>query len=390
MSTKKARIRNALSVNILLLGIVSLMNDFSSEMIAPVLPMFITSLGGMGIIVGLIGGLRDSIASILKVACGYWSDKTGKRKNFVVSGYLTSSVFKLLLSFSKVWPHVLIFAGLERVGKGLRTAPRDAIIADSLPEERGKGFGIHRTLDTLGAILGSIFVFFMLWFFDFDFRSIIFLAALIAFLSLIPLYFVKERKRGRKKITFSISLKSLPASLRMFILVSFVFSLANFSYMFFILRAQGLFTGKLSIGIPVLLYILFNVFYAMFATPFGILSDRVGRKGVLIFGYALFSLVSLGFAFLNSFFALVLLFAMYGIVHAIVDGNQRAFVSDLSPEDLKSTALGTFHTAVGLAALPASVIAGFFWEFSPELTFIYGGAVSAISVILFLGLKNKI
>lgn len=176
--------------NILLLGFVSFFNDLSSEMIMPILPMFIKSLGGAGLIIGLIGGLRDSVSSILKVLCGYWSDRTGKRKIFVSSGYLTSSVFKLFLAFSKSWQHVLIFAGLERTGKGLRTAPRDAIIADSMPEEKGKGFGIHRALDTSGAILGSIIVFLLFWFKGFDFKSIILFAAIISFISLIPLYFV--------------------------------------------------------------------------------------------------------------------------------------------------------------------------------------------------------
>ncbi len=385
----KNRYVTGLSINILLLGIVSFLNDFSSEMIMPILPMFITSLGGAGFVVGLIGGLRDSTASILKVICGYWSDKTGKRKIFVTSGYLTSSVFKLFLAFSRTCQHILIFAGLERVGKGLRTAPRDAIIADSLPKEMGKGFGIHRTLDTSGAILGSVVVFLLFWFLAFDFSSIILLAAIIAFLSLIPLHFVKERWRGKKEITFKIGLKNLPGPLKLFILVSFVFALANFSYMFFILRAQGLFAGKLSVGLPILLYVLFNIFYAMFAIPFGALSDRIGRKKVLVLGYLLFSLTSMGFAIFNSFATFILLFALYGMVYAIVDGNQRAFVSDLSSYELRATALGTFHTAVGLAALPASLIAGFLWGLFPELTFIYGSAISLVSVILFVVFRNQ-
>ena len=151
-----------ISINIILLGIVSFLNDASSEMIMPILPLFITSLGGTALIIGLVGGIRDSISSLLKVVFGYWSDKTGKRKIFVFSGYLTSALFKLLLSFSTIWHHVLIFSGLERVGKGIRTAPRDAIIADSMPKKRGKGFGIHRSLDTAGAILGSVIAFLLI------------------------------------------------------------------------------------------------------------------------------------------------------------------------------------------------------------------------------------
>ena len=374
-----------ISANVLLLGIVSFLNDFSSEMIMPILPMFITALGGAGLVVGLVGGLRDSISSILKVFCGYWSDKTGKRKMFISSGYLTSAVFKLLLSFSKIWQHVLVFAGLERVGKGLRTAPRDAIIADSMPEQRGKGFGIHRAFDTSGAILGSAVVFILFWFLGFDFKTIIFVAALLAVFSLIPLYFVRERKRKPQDITLRLGLRNLPKPLKLFILVSGVFALANFSYMFFILRVQEFFAGRLSIGVPILLYILFNVFYALFAIPFGNLSDRIGRRKVLVLGYFLFSLTSLGFAVFNSLIAFIILFALYGMVYAIIDGNQRAFVSDLASGELRATALGTFHTVIGLVALPASLMAGFLWQnIAPSASFIYGSVVSIVSVVLFL------
>ncbi|MBE0477899.1 MFS transporter, partial [Candidatus Aerophobetes bacterium] len=173
-----------ISANILLLGLVSFLNDLSSEMIMPILPMFITALGGGGLVIGLIGGLSDSVASILKVFAGFWSDKTGKRKIFISSGYLTSSFFKLFLAFSQIWQHVLVFTGLERVGKGLRTAPRDAILADSMCGKRGRGFGIHRTMDTCGAIGGSVVVFLLFWFLAFDFKLIIFIAAIIAFFSL--------------------------------------------------------------------------------------------------------------------------------------------------------------------------------------------------------------
>ncbi len=386
----KLKIFKNINPNILLLGMGSLLNDISSEMIMPILPMLITSMGGTGLIIGLVGGLRDCISSLLKVFSGYWSDKSGKRKIFIYSGYLTSIVFKLFLAFAQTWCHVLALVGLERVGKGLRTSARDAIISDAMPEEKGKGFGIHRALDTTGAILGGILVFILFFFLKFDFKLIILISAGIAIFSLIPVYFVKEGKRKKQDITLKIGLKNLSKPLKLFILISSMFALANFSYMFFILKAQTSFDGILSIGIPIALFILFNIFYAIFAIPFGILSDKIGRKKVIIFGYALFSLTSFGFAFFNSLIAFLILFALYGISAALMNGNQLAFIADLAPKELKATALGTFHTAVGLMALPASIIAGLLWQtVGFNATFIYGGIMGLIPISLFFIFRNS-
>ena len=375
--------------NVILLSIVSFLNDLSSEMIMPILPMFLKSLGAGGEIIGLVGGLRDGLSSILKVVCGYWSDKTGKRKVFVYLGYGISTVFKLLLGISKTWPVAVIFSSLERVGKGLRTAARDAIIADSVAKRRGRGFGIHRGFDTLGAILGSAISFLLLWFAGFSLPTIIIAAGVIGLASLAPLRFVRESETQKQNAKFKIGLSMLPKPLRLFILVAGIFATGNFSYMFFVLKSQQLFTGKSTVAAPILLYILFNIFYSALAVPLGSLSDRIGRRPVIIFGYCLFAAVSLGFAFSNSLWLFIVLFALYGVVLAAVDGTERAFVADLAGGELKATALGTYHTVTGIAAFPASFIAGFLWErISHSATFVFGGVMAGAAVAVFLVLRK--
>jgi len=376
--------------NIVLLGVVSFLNDVSSEIIMPILPMFIASLGGAGIAIGLIGGVRDSVTSLLKVISGYISDKTGKRKILVFSGYLSSSIFKILLAFAAVWQQVLMLIGLERIGKGIRDAPRDAIIVESMPEAKGRGFGIHRAFDTAGAILGSVISFVLFWFMGLSFRTIILISAVIAFTSLIPMYFVKETEAKKEDISLKVTLLGLPKKLKMFLLIAVIFSMANFSHMFFILKAQRLFPGRGAIAAVILLYVLFNIFYAGLSVPFGNLSDKIGRKKVLLTGYALFSLTSFGFAVLHSIAAYIILFASYGMVKAIVVANERALVSDLSTGYAKATSLGAYHTIVGLVTLPASIIAGVMWQWAPEATFLYGAFVSAIAVAVFFIKGNRL
>jgi len=378
-----------ISTNIILLGVVSFLNDLSSEMITPILPLFIASLGGAGIATGLVGGIRDSVTSLLKVVSGYISDKTGHRKRLVFSGYFLSSVFKMLLALSKAWQHVLLFVGLERIGKGMRDAPRDAIIAQSMPHKKGKAFGFHRTLDTAGAILGSIVAVILFAMLGLSFKTIIIISAAVAFTSLIPLWFVKETRREKNNIRFRATLFALPKKLQLFLVITILFGLANFSYMFFILKAQNLFGVSNGFTGPLLLYVLYNIVYASSSTPFGALSDKISRKKVLIFGYALFAVTTTGFAVFHSVGAYIVLFALYGIVNGIINGIERAFVADLSQTGVHGTSLGAYHTTKGLAALPASIIAGILWKFSPETTFWYGALFSTVAVVAFFATWKK-
>ena len=418
--------------NVLLLGVVSLLNDLSSEMIMPILPEFIRSLASpaeASIAIGLVGGFQESISSVLKAPAGYISDKLRRRKIFVASGYFISAIFKFFLAFSRVWQHALAFLSVERVGKGLRTAPRDAIIAESMPSERGRGFGIHRAMDTVGAILGNIAALLFILY-GFELKFVILLAAVIAFSSLLPLLFVKETLQKRKLLTADTAKAAEAAEtakaaaseaadsvaekarrrrkhspLAHFIAVSTVFALSNFSYMFFIYGAMLYFgtngENHAALVISIALYTLFNIFYAIFAIPFGKLSDKIGRFKVISAGFSLYALTCFCFALAVSLtdaksvtmpLALLIfsaLFASYGIVRAILEGNQRAFVADLAPEEAKATALGAFHTSVGLASLPASVFAGFLWNFSPSHTFTYGGILSSLALVLFLTMRGK-
>lgn len=371
--------------NIILLGLSSLLNDVSSEMILPILPMFITSLGGNKVIIGIAGGLRDSIANILMVVSGYWSDRTGKRRIFVFSGYAISSICKLFLAYSTSWFYALIFSGLERTGKGLRSAPRDAIIAESMPHQKGRGFGIHRTFDTTGAIIGTLLSFVLFWFAGLNLKTIIITSAGIALLSLIPLIWVKEKKRKIRKHLLKLTMKQLSPEFKFFTFIATIFSISNISYMFFILKAQSAFTGKLSIGAPILLYLVFNIFYASAAIPLGILTDKIGRMVVILSGYFLFSLISFGFAYIHSSIMFIIFFALYGLVYASINSNQRAIITEISNNEAKATSLGIFHTTIGITSLVGNMIAGFLWEhFSVEVTFFYAGIISSISVLLFL------
>jgi len=385
----KNKFLKGIGLNVILLGLASFINDISSDMIFAVMPLFIASLGGAGIAVGLIGGLGDSISGILKVFSGYWSDKFGKRVPFVFWGYFISSVAKLLFPFIKAWPALAVLVPIERTGKGLRTAPRDAVIANStLPSFKGKAFGIHRALDTTGAFLGALGAFLLFWFLKLELKLILFIAAIIAFFALLPILFVKEKITTLKKtLSLRISLKNLPLNFKRYLVAQTLFASGNFTYMFFVLKSKivfdGIFSLRFAVALPILLYVWFNIIYALSSTPAGIISDKIGRKKTLILGYCVYSFTCFGFIFSNSLGLFMILFAMYGLSFGLIEGTGRAFASDFVTGDLAGTALGTFHTCISLAVLPAGIIAGILWNFNPNFTFIYGAALGILS-ILFL------
>jgi len=370
--------------NIYLLGGSSLFNDIGSEMITPILPFYITALGGTGIAVGALSGLREGFSSLFKILGGWISDIHGKRKNFVFLGYLISIISRFLLFLANSWQAILMFISLERFGK-LRDPPRDAIIIEST-HHRGKWFGIHQMMDTSGGIIGTFLVLILFWKLNLDFKSIIFIAALISAISLIPLIFVKEIKTKPVKRGLLEGIHKLDKKLKYFIFVTSVFTLGNFGlYMFMLMMAKQITNSTL---IPLALYILFNLCFALFVIPFGRLSDKIGRKKILILGYVLFFGVALFLLFCNNLLGLIILFAAYGLVYAITNSNQKALASDLSG-DMKGTAMGFFHSVIGIVNIPAGIIAGILWDINPRVMFWYISAIALISVIFLLFVKEN-
>ena len=371
------------SRNAWFLGGSSFLNDAGGDMIAPILPFYIIALGGGGIALGLLSGLREGLSSIFKIFGGWLSDRVGKRRLFVFFGYFLSFIFKFFIGLANSWQHLVWFVSLERFGK-FRDAPRDAIISQS--NHRGKNYGIVQMLDTGGAVVGTSIVLFLFWKFHFSFKTIIFIAAGISFLSLFPLIFVKEPRFKKTRRSLIKGVQILDKRLKYFVFVVSVFTLANFGlYMFLLLMAEQI-TGN--IIYPLLLYVLFNITFAAFAVPLGKLSDKIGRKKILYAGYILFLAVALGFVFLKSFFYLFILFPLYGLVYAATSSNQRALASDFAG-DMKGTAMGFFHMATGLITIPGGIIAGFLWNINPDVMFYYLSAVGLVAFVLLVFVKEK-
>ena len=390
---RQINIFQGITRNVFILGLVSLFTDLSSQMVFPLIPLFlITVLGTGAYAVGIVEGAAETTASLLKVVSGYWSDKIKRRKPFVFFGYSLSTIAKPLFAFATIWSFVLFVRVLERIGKGLRTAPRDAIVAESSDESvRGKAYGFHRAMDGIGSVSGAALAFLLLPILGY--RNIFLFAFIPGIIAVFVILFIKEKRapvkeEEPKEISIKLSFKELPMNLKLFIIVSSIFALGHFGYAFLLLRAVDI---GLADNMAILLYVLLYIVYSVFAIPSGTLSDKIGRKPVLRAGYVLFGITSLGLIFTSNIYSILLLFVIYGIFYAMIDGAQRAFVVDLAPEHLKATALGTFHAAIGLVALPGGYIAGLLWDkISPETTFIYGLTLAVISLVLLTFVKDKI
>jgi MFS family permease len=371
--------------NIILLGITSFLTDISSEMVYPILPIFLVStLGASPAILGLVEGIAESLASLMKVFSGYWSDRIAKRKPFAIFGYFSSTVGKLILFIAASWPYVLVARVIDRFGKGMRTAPRDALIAESSSEgKRGAAFGLHRAMDTAGAAIGALTAYFLITGFKENLRSVFLFSLVPAFLGVTVLFFVREKKSAPAAVSRKLEFRwhALDKRLKLFLIFTFIFTLGNSSNQFLLLRAKNMGSG---IGEVILMYLVYNIVYASVAYPASRLSDTIGRKKLLVAGYLFYGLVYLGFAVNQSALSLWVLFGMYGLYIGFTEGVEKALVSDIAPQDLRATAIGLHATLVGIGLLPASLLAGLLWKFfGASAPFYFGGLMGIFASISF-------
>jgi MFS family permease len=370
--------------NIIILGLTSLLTDISTEMVYPLLPFFLTSTLGAGpAVLGLIEGIAESLASLLKVVSGRFSDTLRARKPFAILGYASSTAGKILLALSTSWGMVLGGRVVDRLGKGVRTAPRDALIADSIePRRRGFAFGLHRSMDTLGAAIGVLLAYAFLFYLDSDYRSIFLWSLLPAALGVLLLFAVRETVHKETGISAipRFQWKPLQGKLRGFLAIVFLFSLGNSSNVFLLLRAHDL--GFTAANV-ILLYLTYNLSFALLSLPAGRLSDRIGRKTLLVAGYLVYGGVYLTIAVTERSspgWILWCVFTAYGLYSALTEGIERALITDLAPEGQRASALGLHATLVGVGLLPASLIAGSLWDLAgPAAPFFMGAGMSILA-----------
>jgi len=368
-------------------ALASFLNDLGSDMIYPIWPLFVTSvLGAPMSALGFIDGLGEAIVSISQAVSGYISDRIRKRKIFVWIGYLFGSLSRVGYAISSVWQHLIPFRILDRAGK-IRSAPRDAIIADiSTKENRGKNFGLLRAMDNLGAVCGIIVC--ILFFKLLGYRNLFLLAAIPSVISaLLIFHLIKEKKPADIKIYKGLSLKDLDKNFKLFLLLSSFFALGSFSYSFLLIYAKEF--GFQTAFVPVL-YLVFTAVASIFSVPFGKLSDKIGRKQVLMLSYIFWGLVCLSFIFFRSHLAIILAFVLYGLHKGALEPVQKTFVSELSPIKYRASSLGGFQMVVGLCALPASLIAGVLWDkISIFMPFYFSLSLTALSIIMLIFVKEN-
>ena len=383
--------------NVWAVSAASFFMDISSEMVINILPLFLANvLGVQTSIIGVIEGFAETTASLLKIFSGWLSDKLHERKWLAVSGYALSAIVKPFFYFATTWEMVAGARWADRVGKGIRTAPRDALVADSVDaKQRGLAFGFNRAADTAGAMLGILIALGVVWFaqagtvalHESTFRTIVLISIAPAFLAVIALALIArdvpiKGERAMPKFAF----KALGKPFMILMLIVCVFELGNSSDAFLVLRAQNL--GMNVVGMLAML-VVFNLVYTVLSIPAGALSDRIGRHGIIIGGWLMYAVVYLGFALADGAWQVFALYAVYGIYYGVAYGTTKALVADLVPENLRGTAYGTYNAVLSLIAFPASVIAGVLWQgvgawsgFGASAPFYFGAAMALLGTVM--------
>ncbi|MCZ2095976.1 MAG: MFS transporter [Anaerolineae bacterium] len=383
--------------NVWVMTITSFLTDISSEMIFNLLPLFLANvLGVQTSIIGLIEGIAETTSSLLKVASGWFSDRLGSRKGLTIAGYGLSTLAKPFLYVTTGWLGVLAVRFSDRVGKGIRTAPRDALIADSINErQRGLAFGLHRAGDTFGAALGLCIALVVVAAMQTNavdlerstFQTLVIISVIPAALAVVTLAFgVREAKSSRSPNPPRLSLSGFSPSFKAFLVIVVIFTLGNSSDAFLILRAQE---RGLSVAATLGMLIAFNVVYALVAGPAGALSDRFGRKRLILAGWSVYGLIYLGFALAQQAWEIWALYAVYGVYYGVFEGTAKALVADLVPSQQRGTAYGVYNAVIGLAAFPASLLAGILWQgigdwggFGASAPFLAGALLSLVAMVM--------
>jgi MFS family permease len=391
-----SRYRN-LPRNVVALSFVSFLNDTSSEIIYPLLPAFLAlSLGASPFAIGLIEGFAESIASLLKLASGYFSDKFRSRKFPVFLGYSLAAVTRPFLAFVTTWPQVLVVRMTDRVGKGVRGAPRDALIAESVPKnKRGFAFGFNRAADHLGAVFGPVCGFLLLLLFAVDTQNptiqeyqqvFLFASVPVIFGLIVIAFFVREEKdHDEKPETPNLSLRGFDGNFKRFLFVIAVFTLSNSTDAFLLLRAAD--AGISPVVLP-LLWMTLHFSKVISSLVGGDLSDRFGRKAMIISGWVVYALVYLGFAFVDSAWQCWLLFIVYGAYFGLTEGVEKALVADMVPDEKRGTAYGLYNLAFGITVFPASLSFGLIWNnFGASTAFIVSSCISLTAIFLLMTVR---
>lgn len=375
--------------NVFLLGLVSFFNDLASEMIYPIVPIFLTSVLHTSVpIIGFIEGLVEATASITKYFFGAYSDYVRKRKQFVVLGYSFAAVSKVFIGLAYGWPMVLGARFIDRVGKGLRTAPRDSLLLENATaQNKGYIFGFHRAFDSLGAVFGPLLALVVLHLMKENIRQTFFIAFVPAFIAVLLLvFFVTEKKKEvpKEKPRFvKIRWGALDSRLKLFLVISFLFAAGNSSDVFLLLQAKNLGLATTSV---VLAYVLYNVSQTVFATPAGSLADRVGARKIYSLGLVVFAAVYFAFGMVKNPLWLWILFPIYGVYIAATDGVSKAYVSEFIHKEESGSYFGAYYTLTAIGTFLASLVGGLLWNiFSPSVTFFYGSfmALAAFLVLIF-------